>query len=142
MKKIIKTFSVISIMSLAIPAFAEVTTFKDLVDKILVNGILRPLVPLLVTLAIVVFIYGVLTTVLADGEKREDGKKYMMWGIVGIFVMVSLWGLVAILTNTFGLDNRVQTIQMTVPGASAPVSAPAPTQPSNIGGPGSSFLFR
>lgn len=36
-------------------------------------------------------------------EKRKQGKQYMIWGIIALFVMVSIWGLVAILTNTFGI---------------------------------------
>jgi hypothetical protein len=70
----------------------------------------------LIGLAVVIFIYGVITTILAEGgEKKEDGKKFMFWGIIGIFVMVSVWGLVAILKNTFKLENTPQTINIDIP---------------------------
>lgn len=91
-------------------------TFADIINNVFVNGLLRPVVPLLVGVAVVVFIYGVLTTILSEGgEKKEEGKQYMLWGIIGIFVMVSVWGLVAIVSNTFQLDNKPQPIRMEIP---------------------------
>ena len=36
----------------------------------------------------------------ADEEKRTEAKNFIIWGIIGIFVMVSIWGLVNILTGT------------------------------------------
>lgn len=118
MKKIL--ISLVPIMTLCLPGLVLAQDKKDLkwlINDIFISGLIRPMVPLLVGLAVVVFIYGVLTTVLAEGgEKKEDGKKFMMWGIVGIFVMVSVWGLVAILSDTFKLDtNAKNTIKMEVP---------------------------
>ena len=116
MKKIAVVFSVLSLSMLATPVFAaSPTNFKDLVD-FLITGLIRPLVPLLIGLAVVVFIYGVLKTMLSEGgEKKEEGKQFMFWGIIGIFVMVSVWGLVSILQGTFDLNNSIPTIQMNVP---------------------------
>jgi len=102
----------------ALPVFASVTTFKQLIEDVLIKGILRPIVPLLVGLAVVVFIYGVFLLMLSEGgEKKEEGKQYMLWGIIGIFVMVSVWGIVAILGDTFGLgnNNNITPVQMTIP---------------------------
>lgn len=116
MKKIAYTFSILSLTVVAVPVLAAVTTFKQLIDDIIIGGILRPIVPLLIGLAVVVFIYGVIKTMLAEGgEKKEEGKQFMFWGIIGIFVMVSVWGLVTIVQKTFNLNNTPQTIQMTVP---------------------------
>ena len=92
------------------------TTFAQLVNDVLIGGIIRPIVPFLIGLAIVVFLYGVIIMIFSKGgEKMQEGKQNMLWGIIGIFVMVSVWGLVAILVNTFGLDNALPSIQMTVP---------------------------
>ncbi len=86
--------------------------FKWLIDSIVLDGILRPIVPVLIGLAVVVFIYGVLTLMFSDGDKKEEGKQYMIWGIVGLFVMVSVWGLVAVLQGTFNLEDKPQTIKI------------------------------
>ncbi len=67
----------------------------------LVNSVL----PFLFTLATVAFIWGVIQYVLnADNEeKRKKGKNFIMWGLIALFMMVSVWGLVGVLTNTFGV---------------------------------------
>jgi hypothetical protein len=105
--------SVISLSAPAMVAFADGKDFKWLVNNIFIGNFLQPIVPLFVSLAVVIFIYGVITTMLSDGEKREDGKKFMFWGIIGLFVMVSVWGLVAILQKTFGLEtNTTPTIRI------------------------------
>lgn len=91
--------------------------FKTFINSRIIEGILRPLVPLLIGAAVVVFIYGVMIFMFSDGgEKKEEGKEYMFWGIIGIFVMVSIWGLVGIVQNTFGLSiNQVKNIQIDIP---------------------------
>ncbi len=116
MKKTLTTIFITGLSLVAIPVLAAPKDFKAVIDEIIIGGLLKPLVPLLVGLAVVVFIYGVLTLILSEGgEKKEDGKKYMFWGIIGIFVMVSVWGLVAIVQSTFNLENKPQLIQMDIP---------------------------
>lgn len=116
MKKIILILSSIGLAGIALPALAATTNFKDLVQQILIGKILAPIVPLLIGLGVVVFIYGVLVLMFSEGgEKKEEGKQFMLWGIIGVFVMVSLWGLVAIVSGTFNLDTAPQTIQITPP---------------------------
>lgn len=109
MKKINQYFlSALASVALAAPAtvaLAAVTNFKDLINQTIIAGILRPLIPLLVGLAVVMFVYGVLIFMFSEGgEKKEEGKQYMLWGIIGIFVMVSVWGLVSILVGVFQLN--------------------------------------
>ena len=64
------------------------------------------IIPLLFALAVVLFVWGVVQYVINDGEeaKKAKGKQFMIWGIVGLAVMISVWGLVNILTNTFGVS--------------------------------------
>ena len=65
------------------------------------------IIPLLFAAALVAFIYGVVQYVINanNSEKRKEGSQYMVWGIVGLFVMISVWGLVGVLSNTFTLNN-------------------------------------
>lgn len=118
MKKYTKIFTgTIALFLLSAPALvalgAAPKTFKELIEVTFIGGIIRPIVPFLVGLAVVMFLYGVVLVMFSEGgEKQEEGKSYMFWGIVGIFVMVSVWGLVAILTNTFGLDNTAKPIRI------------------------------
>jgi len=117
MKKLAQISSLLLISVFALPVLAaNATNFKDLVKNVIIDGLIKPVVPLLIGLAVVVFIYGVIVLMFSQGgEKKEEGKQYMLWGLVGIFVMVSVWGLVAVLTNTFGLDNTYNPIQIHIP---------------------------
>ena len=68
--------------------------------------IINPLIALLFALAVVFFLYGILKYITAgdDEEKRGKMKNVMIYGIIGLFVMISFWGIVNILINTFELD--------------------------------------
>jgi len=60
-------------------------------------------VKLLMSLAVFAFLYG-LTVFMWKGQEsdteRANAKSYMTFGIISLFVMVSLWGLVGILSQT------------------------------------------
>ena len=62
----------------------------------------RSVVPVLFALAFVVFLWGVVQFIMnsADEAERAKGKQFMLWGIIGLFVMFSVWGLVSILQKT------------------------------------------
>ena len=70
-------------------------------------------IPLLITLAIVFFIVGVIKYVLNanDPTKMEEGRSFMIWGIIGLFAIVSIWGLVQLLTGTFGISFSIPQLQ-------------------------------
>ena len=72
----------------------------------IVMGILSQVVILLIALAVVFFLYGILKYIASvdDEESRKKSKNVMIYGIIGLFVMISFWGIVNILINTFELD--------------------------------------
>ncbi|HEY1036993.1 MAG TPA: hypothetical protein VGE62_00260 [Candidatus Paceibacterota bacterium] len=71
--------------------------------------LINRIAPLIVSLTVVVFIWGVFKYVTAagDSDARQEARGYMTWGIVSLFVMVSVWGLVNLLVATFRLDNTM-----------------------------------
>ena len=73
----------------------------------------RSIIPLLFALAIAMFIWGVIQYVINTDEeaKKQKGKMFMIWGIIALAVMVSVWGLVGILRNTFGIENVIPQLQ-------------------------------
>ncbi len=81
-------------------------TFSGIVSLI-INSILDPVIILLIALALVYFMWGVLLYVNkgSEGGDRTKGIQMMSYGILAIFVMVSVWGLVYILIHTFDLNN-------------------------------------
>lgn|SRR3989344_950338 len=67
----------------------------------------KSVVPFIFAIAIVMFIWGAIKFLIIDAgeeKKREEGKQFMLWGIIALAVMISIWGLVSILGNTFGID--------------------------------------
>ena len=77
-----------------------------------VNRVINYIVPFLVGIAVLVVIYGIFGYIKnADNEeKRALGRAMMIWGTLGIFMMLSIWGLVSILDNTFSFEKSGQYI--------------------------------
>jgi len=77
-----------------------------------IQGILDAVVPIILALGIVYFVWGVVMYVIAnDEEAKKTGKDRIVFGIIGFAVIISLWGLVYVLANTFrvsglGAPNR------------------------------------
>ena len=81
-------------------AFAQANNFKGLVQ--IVIGLIQDLIPLVVALTLLVFIWGIFQLVRSNSEdSRAEAIAVITYGIVSLFVMVSVWGLVSILTSTF-----------------------------------------
>jgi ribose/xylose/arabinose/galactoside ABC-type transport system permease subunit len=76
--------------------------FRSLVAS-LIDIIRGYIVPFIISLALLVFLWGVFKTVTsgADPKKRQEGIAFITYGIVGLAVMISVWSLVYLLTTTF-----------------------------------------
>ena len=76
--------------------------FQQLISCV-ISTILNPLVVLLVGVAILVLTWGIVKYIAsgADATKRKEGGELVAYGVFGIFIMLSIWGLVGLLTNTF-----------------------------------------
>jgi len=46
------------------------------------------------------FLFGV----SQGSDKKEDGKQHMLWGVIGMFIMVAAMAIIRLILNTFGLD--------------------------------------
>ncbi|MEK7106718.1 MAG: hypothetical protein AAB899_00850 [Patescibacteria group bacterium] len=77
-----------------------------------VSGLLNGVILLFITIAIVVFFWGLVTYLAKIGgeDAAKKGVQLMLWGIIAIFVMVSVWGLIRILQSTFGITGTEQAI--------------------------------
>ncbi|MDE1874500.1 MAG: hypothetical protein KGI79_00875 [Patescibacteria group bacterium] len=67
-------------------------------------SILNNLVILLIAGAVVYIVYGAFEMIRSE-EKRESGRQTIVYGIIGLFVMISIWGFVNILSSTFKLQS-------------------------------------
>jgi len=78
--------------------------------------LLDAIVPVLIALAVVYFVWGVVQFVISnDEEAKTTGRNRIIFGIIGLAVIIGLWGLVSLLSNTFGLNNSANVQLPTVP---------------------------
>jgi len=87
-------------------------TFKGFVDLI-VEVITRGLVPLILGLATVAFLWGIANYMLKadDAKEREKGRKFIMYGLIGLVVGLSLWSIVGLFLNIIGVPAIVPQIK-------------------------------
>ena len=76
--------------------------FQDLIGRFI--NILDWIVLVIISLSVLTFVYGLLGYMfnVSDEGKRKESMNYILYGIIGLFVMVGIWGLVYILTEFFG----------------------------------------
>ena len=74
------------------PALQEIDRILFLFDDFSIA--IRALIIVAVTLIFLYFFWGLVDYIRRDNATSEDAKKRILWGIIGIFVLVSMWGLV------------------------------------------------
>lgn len=77
----------------------------NLVDKF-VTLIIDPAILIVFAAGLFLFMWGLVEFLVAinRGGDTSEGKRHMVWGIVGMLIMVSVYGIISLLDNTFGLD--------------------------------------
>jgi uncharacterized membrane protein YidH (DUF202 family) len=82
-------------------ASSSLDTFIAKVDKLIIN----PLILLLFALALVFFLYGVFEFISnsENEEKKTKGKSHMIWGIIGITIMMGVFTIMHIILNTLNI---------------------------------------
>jgi len=68
-----------------------------------IGSIIEKVVPILFTLALVGFFYGLVMYIFGKEDDKAQAKKTMIWGVVALFVMASVWGLVTFLGEAVGI---------------------------------------
>ncbi len=73
--------------------------------------VINPLIILMFAVALAVFLYGVVEFIMnADkADEREIGQNHMMWGIIGIFIMFSVFMILRLIENTLGIGHTPGT---------------------------------
>jgi len=89
----------ISLTFFPLITFSAPTDFKDVI--LIIVNILAAVLPILILLSIIYFLWGLTQYLKADKEKQPEAKSVMINGIIAFFVMTSVWGLVGLLVNTF-----------------------------------------
>ncbi len=107
-----KPFALISgiVAAFALPliSLAAINNISD-AGSFIINTINNIIVPTLFALAFIVFIFGVFRTFIVganDEDAKKAGKNLMLYGFIGFVVMLSVWGIVNMLTGTVSFGNN------------------------------------
>jgi hypothetical protein len=86
-------------------AEASVETLMKSINKVVIN----PIIIFLFAVALVYFVYGLLQYLTSpDNEEiRKKSKSHMIWGVVGLFIMVAVFGIMRLILSTVG-ENRIK----------------------------------
>lgn len=86
----------------------DITTFLQKVDRLILN----PIILLLFAVSTVYFIYGVIKYLSLDPSdgKRSEARDSIIWGLVGMLIMFSVYGLISFVLSTFGATGSVPFI--------------------------------
>ena len=105
LNKICKTSFVATVAVLPMITYGALEKTSAFFDsaKDIVTNILTPLV---FTLALLFFFWGVAKYIWSAGDAKEEGKKIMVWGVIALFVMSSIWGIIRLLGGDLGIENN------------------------------------
>ncbi len=99
-------FYIIFTLVAFVPSFiyAQFATLLTIINMF--TGVVNNFIRVAVAVALVFFVWGGVSMISANSDnERTEGKKRIIWGLVGLFAIVSLWGIVAILIMIFGPQN-------------------------------------
>lgn len=77
------------------------TTAENLINSILEN-IVNPIIILMLAVAVLIFLWGVFEFIrnAESPEDRKTGGKHMLFGAIGLFIMVTAYGILNLIINT------------------------------------------
>jgi hypothetical protein len=109
-----RTFKILSLAAVlvAVPLIADAAvakTFCELV-KFFVD-IFNAIAALCVTAAITIYVFSISSNIKSAGEAKSNMKRIIGWGMIGLFIMVSIWGILRILQETLTQATPVGTSQ-------------------------------
>lgn len=84
----------------------NIITFIHRVNEVILNPIIR----IIFLAALIIFIWGIFSYVKnSDNDKeRITGRDHMIWGLFGMFIMISAYAIINIVINTAGVDGHTQ----------------------------------
>ncbi|MCA9352706.1 hypothetical protein KC901_00820 [Patescibacteria group bacterium] len=96
-------YNIIAVSTVVLPIITSAaSTLREVTEKF-VDIVSRSLLPLLFTIALAWFIWGIVDFIRgADNQSvRDAGKRRMLWGIIGLLAMVGYISLVGVFSSTF-----------------------------------------
>jgi len=109
-----KYLFMLALASFPFLASAQATDVFKLLD--LIQDIIVAVIPVIIGLAVLVFVFGIFKYVISKSpEDQKEARGVILWGVIILFVMVSIWGLVNLLSTTIGLDTTKVPVGPAIP---------------------------
>lgn len=109
MKQRLLAHGLAAVTALLVPSLTLALTLYETYDIALT--VIQDLIFVLIGAALLVFLWGIFKYFFAsDDAGKKVGRSYMLWGIIGLFVMVSIWGLVNMLRSSFRITDQPPTV--------------------------------
>jgi len=92
---------------------ADAASLVAAINKVVIN----PIIGFLFALALAYFFFGLIKFLVNKGKDENSvtqGKSHMVWGIIGMFIMVSVFGIMNLITGTIGADINPEQIEQDV----------------------------
>ena len=112
-----KNMKKIIVGALLFPVFAfaaDVSNITSLINSF--GGIINQIVPLILAVTVVYFIWNVAHFVMSGNAgveaKRTEAINNIIWSIIAMFIMISIWGLIGILKGSFQFGTTVGTTEV------------------------------
>jgi small-conductance mechanosensitive channel len=106
MKKVVTALLLVTPMLSSAQALAQINTLAGAF-----GAIVNVLIPIMMALAVLAFFWGLVKYIASasDEAAKESGKNLMIWGMIALFVMVALWGILGWVQSNLGLSGTVIT---------------------------------
>ena len=100
-KAILLLLALVPVLAFAQEDFGNLETFATSI-----GGLVNTLTPIMVAIALLTFFWGLVKFIFAQGneEAKVSAKGTMVWGVIALFVMVSVWGLVGFIGDALGIE--------------------------------------
>ena len=108
-----KKIASLSLFALSlVPSFVFAQPYTT-ADSILtrITTILSTVIPILIVIAVIYFIWSVIQyTLSSDEEAKAGARKGIITGLIGLFIILSFWGIAGVIQRTFGVaGNKINT---------------------------------
>lgn len=102
--------TLLAVGTAVLPFIASAQTLLNTLG--LINTFLNAIMGLFITIAILVFFWGLITYLMKMGDEsgRKEAIQLMIWGIIALFVMVSIWGILRLLQSTFKVTSNAPIV--------------------------------
>lgn len=132
-KNIYKIGVLYTLLALPMMTFALTSvggkTLRDVV--VTITGYLSVAIGLIISFAVVTFVFNVYRYFFTESKDKKEAGLYVLYSTIGFFVILSLWGLVNLLSNTFKLQNTQPDFPFGASNLTTPSKPPADIVPGS-----------